>query len=74
MSSELDNEDELRRYLMLISYSGMGVDEQLDSLLNELRKAIKSKAEIAEIKSCVDGVTDCLRNLEEDVATVETND
>ncbi|NVJ59149.1 MAG: diguanylate cyclase [Gammaproteobacteria bacterium] len=67
MNSEQENsnEEDLKRFLMRISYSGMGVDRKLDELLSQLRKSIKQQAAIDDLKFDVDAITEHLRELEE---------
>ncbi len=73
MSNTEDNNnneaEQLRRYLMLVSYSGMGIDKRLDKLLHQLRNDIKQQASLNEVKSSVDDITQCLREIEESVET-----
>lgn len=77
MANTEDNTNEveqLRRYLMLVSYSGMGIDKRLDKLLAQLRNDIKQQGSLDDVKSSVDEITQCLREIEESVETASTED
>ncbi len=62
---EISHEEQLKRFLLHVSYSGMGVDDRLDGLLNALRTTLKKDRSMDEIKSAVDNITFYLRELEE---------
>ncbi|MEE4244471.1 MAG: GGDEF domain-containing protein [Kangiellaceae bacterium] len=64
-------EEQLRRYIMLVSYSGMGIDKQLDNRLRNLRNVIKNKGDNDQLKDSVDGITEHLRTLEESIELKE---
>ncbi|WMS86162.1 GGDEF domain-containing protein [Pleionea litopenaei] len=61
----LSEEEQLKRYLLRVSYSGMGVNSTLDRQLNELRTAIKDQTSTEDLKIYVDNITDFLREQEE---------
>lgn len=73
MSKEdnLSEDEQLRRYLIRISYSGMGVDKELDGLLNVLRKQLKLQASAEELKPYIDDITEFLRVQEETVGSAQ---
>jgi diguanylate cyclase len=77
MNSSTDNLDndteallqvcnELKRGLSRLSYVGMGVTDELDKALAELRKVIKSEGELDDIKSSIDRISKVLRTLDDD--------
>ncbi|PWK52868.1 GGDEF domain-containing protein [Pleionea mediterranea] len=59
--------EQLRRFLNHVSYSGMGVDRQLDEHLKHLRQSLKKQASVDDLKYDVDSITNYLRELEESV-------
>jgi len=59
--------EQLRRFLNHVSYSGMGVDRQLDEHLKQLRQSLKKQSSVDDLKYDVDSITNYLRELEESV-------
>ncbi|MCO7226279.1 GGDEF domain-containing protein [Pleionea sp. CnH1-48] len=70
-SDGLSDEEQLKRFILHVSHSGMGVDVQLDELLRQLRAGLKKNESIEELKSKVDAITSYLRVLEEKVETLK---
>ncbi len=57
---------ELRRSISRLSYVGMGVSNDLDKELNNLRNVIKQEGPLAEIKTSIDRISKTLRTLDGD--------
>ena len=69
-SNQNSDEEQLKRFLTHISYTGMGVDKQLDTLLSRLRKTIKDGS-LEQIRQSVDEITSHLRDIEEQTIEVK---
>lgn len=70
-----ESEEQLRRYLSRVSYSGMGIDQTLDAKLHQLRLSIKQQESVEQLGDDVEAVTQCLHDLEENYnATQQAND
>lgn len=65
--SNSEETEQLRRFLNHVSYSGMGMDRQLDEHLKQLRQSLKKQASVDDLKYDVDSITNYLRELEESV-------
>ena len=57
---------ELKRGLSRLSYVGMGLTEELDKELANLRKIIKQEGEIEEIKNVINNISKILRTLDDE--------
>lgn len=73
--SNNESEEQLRRYLSRVSYSGMGIDKTLDEKLHQLRLSIKQQESVEQLGDDVEAVTQCLHDLEESYnATKQASD
>ncbi|MCF6194465.1 MAG: diguanylate cyclase [Kangiellaceae bacterium] len=66
MEEMLNTCNELRRSISRLSYVGMGISNDLDKELNNLRDVIKQEGKQSEIKISIDQISTILRTLDED--------
>ncbi len=57
---------ELKRHLSRLSFVGMGLSDELDKSLANLRKLIKKNAQEPEIKNAINEISKILRNLDDE--------
>jgi len=57
---------ELKRGLSRLSFVGMGITDELDKELAQLRKVIKQEGEIDDVKGSIDSISKILRTLDDD--------
>ncbi|WP_144392637.1 GGDEF domain-containing protein [Pleionea sediminis] len=58
-------EEQLRRYLSRVSYTGMGIDSELNGKLEDLRDSIKRRESVELLGKNVEAITQCLHDIEE---------
>ncbi len=68
----LDTCTELKRALSRLSFVGMGLSDELDQELANLRKVIKNKGQLKDIKKVIDIISKILRTLDDDNQQSET--
>ena len=66
MEKMLNTCSELRRSISRLSYVGMGVSNDLDKELNNLRDIIKQEGDLSAIKINIDQISKILRTLDDD--------
>lgn len=65
---------ELRRAISRLSYVGMGMSDDLDQALNELRNTVKQEGDLSEIKKGIDRISNILRTLDENDKSSEASE